>query len=149
ILDRSHRDLRRARAAALSIIPTTTGAARSLGQVIPELKGKFNGFAMRVPVPNVSVVDLAADVSRPVSVEEVNGALRRAAATELKGILAYTEEPLVSVDFNGNPHSAIVDGSLTMVIDEVMVKVVAWYDNEWGYANRVVDLISFMAGRGI
>ncbi|MCR4419713.1 MAG: type I glyceraldehyde-3-phosphate dehydrogenase [Clostridia bacterium] len=149
ILDRSHRDLRRARAAALSIIPTTTGAAKSIGLVIPELKGKFHGFALRVPTPNVSVVDLAVDVSRPVTAEEVNAAFRRAAENELKGILAYTEEPLVSMDFNGNPHSAIVDGGLTMVIDETMVKAVAWYDNEWGYVNRVLDLVQLMAERGI
>lgn len=149
ILDRSHKDLRRARAAALSMVPTTTGAAKALGLVIPEMKGKLNGFAVRVPTPNVSLVDLAVDVNRPVTVEEVNGVLSKAASTDLKGILYYTEEPLVSTDFNGNPHSSIVDAGLTMVIDDTMVKTVSWYDNEWGYANRVLDLISYMADKGI
>lgn len=149
ILDQAHKDLRRARSAGASIIPTTTGAARAVGAVLPELKGKLNGFAMRVPVANVSVVDLVAELERAVTVEEVNAALRRAAEGELKGILAYTEEPLVSADFNGDPHSAIVDALSTMVMEGNMVKVVAWYDNEWGYSNRVVDLISFIAGKGL
>lgn len=149
ILDQAHRDLRRARSAAASIIPTTTGAAKAVGAVLPELAGKLNGFAMRVPVANVSVVDLVAEVGRAVTVEEVNSALKRAAEGELKGILAYTEEPLVSIDFNGDPHSAIVDGLSTMVMDGTMVKVVAWYDNEWGYSCRVVDLIAYMVAKGI
>lgn len=149
ILDLAHRDLRRARAAAQSIIPTTTGAAKAVALVLPELVGKLNGMAFRVPTPNVSVVDLVAELERPVTVEEVNAALKRAAEGELKGILAYTEEPLVSRDFNGNPHSSIVDALSTMVIDERMVKVVAWYDNEWGYSNRVVDLAAYIARRGL
>lgn len=149
ILDLAHRDLRRARAAAQSIIPTTTGAAKAVALVLPELAGKLNGMAFRVPTPNVSVVDLVAELERPVTVEEVNAALKREAEGELKGILAYTEEPLVSRDFNGNPHSSIVDALSTMVIDERMVKVVAWYDNEWGYSNRVVDLAAYIARRGL
>lgn len=148
ILDMPHRDLRRGRAAGMSIIPTTTGAAKAVGLVLPHLKGRLNGFAMRVPTPNVSVVDLVAQVSRPVTVEEVNSALKEAAEGPLKGILAYSELPLVSVDYVGDPHSAIVDGPSTMVIGEDMVKVVAWYDNEWGYSNRVVDLILYMARKG-
>jgi len=148
ILDMPHKDLRRARAAAASIIPTTTGAARAVALVLPELKGKLNGMAMRVPVANVSVVDLVAGLAVPVEAEEVNAALKSAAEGELKGILAYTEEPLVSSDFNGNAHSSIVDGLSTMVIEGSMVKVVSWYDNEWGYSNRIVDLIKYMAGRG-
>ncbi|MGQ9778805.1 MAG: type I glyceraldehyde-3-phosphate dehydrogenase [Bacillota bacterium] len=147
ILDLPHRDLRRARAAALSIIPTTTGAAKAVALVLPELKGKLNGFAMRVPTPNVSVVDFVCDVEKPTTVEEVNAALKAAAEGPLRGILAYTEEPLVSRDFNGDPHSSIVDGLSTMVIDGTMVKVVAWYDNEWGYSCRVVDLVDYIAKR--
>ncbi|GAB6935160.1 type I glyceraldehyde-3-phosphate dehydrogenase [Calditerricola yamamurae] len=149
ILDLAHRDLRRARAAAQSIIPTTTGAAKAVALVLPELAGKLNGMAFRVPTPNVSVVDLVAELERPVTVEEVNAALKRAAEGELKGILAYTEEPLVSRDFNGNPHSSIVDALSTMVIEDSLVKVVAWYDNEWGYSNRVVDLAAYIARRGL
>ncbi len=148
ILDLVHRDLRRARAAALNIVPTTTGAARAIGLVIPELKGKLHGFAMRVPTPTVSVIDLTCDLERPVTVEQVNAAFRQAAEGELKGILAYTEEPLVSMDFKGHPASAIVDGLLTMVMDGDMVKVTAWYDNEWGYACRVADLADYMVKRG-
>jgi glyceraldehyde 3-phosphate dehydrogenase len=148
-LDLMHKDLRRARAAALSIIPTTTGAARAVAKVLPELEGKLNGFAMRVPTPNVSVVDLVVDVENPTSVEEVNAAFRKAAEGELKGILEYTEEPLVSKDFNGNPHSAIVDALSTMVMDGNMVKAIAWYDNEWAYSTRVVDLALFMAKKGL
>jgi glyceraldehyde 3-phosphate dehydrogenase len=148
ILDLVHRDLRRARAAALNIVPTTTGAARAIGLVIPELKGKLHGFAMRVPTPTVSVIDLTCDLERPVTVEEVNAAFKRAAEGELKGILAYTEEPLVSMDFKGHPASAIVDGLLTLVMDGDMVKVTAWYDNEWGYACRVADLADYMVKRG-
>lgn len=149
ILDLPHKDLRRARAAALSIIPTTTGAAKAVGLVLPELKGKINGMAMRVPTPNVSVVDLVAEVARPTTVEEVNAALKEAAAGELKGILDYCEAPLVSCDFNGNPHSSIVDALSTMVVDDVLVKVIAWYDNEWGYSNRVVDTILYAAKKGL
>lgn len=148
-LDLMHKDLRRARAAALSIIPTTTGAARAVAKVLPELEGKLNGFAMRVPTPNVSVVDLVVDVEKSTSVEEVNAAFKKAAEGELKGILEYTEEPLVSKDFNGNPHSAIVDALSTMVMDGNMVKAIAWYDNEWAYSTRVVDLAVFMAQKGL
>lgn len=148
-LDLMHKDLRRARAAGLSIIPTTTGAARAVGQVLPELEGKLNGFAMRVPTPNVSVVDLVVDTEKSTSVEEVNTALKAAAEGELKGILKYTEEPLVSKDFNGDPHSAIVDGLSTMVMEGNMIKVIAWYDNEWAYSTRVVDLALFMAKKGL
>ncbi|HHY47570.1 MAG TPA: type I glyceraldehyde-3-phosphate dehydrogenase [Firmicutes bacterium] len=149
ILDLVHKDLRRARAGAMSIIPTTTGAAKAVGLVLPELKGKLNGFAMRVPTPNVSVVDLVADVEKPTSVEEVNATLRAAAAGPLKGIMDYTDEPLVSRDFNGNPHSAVVDGLSTMVVEGTLVKVIAWYDNEWAYSNRVVDLAAYIAGKGL
>ncbi|MCL6627337.1 type I glyceraldehyde-3-phosphate dehydrogenase [Alicyclobacillus shizuokensis] len=146
ILDLPHKDLRRARAAALSIIPTSTGAAKAVGLVLPHLQGRLNGMAMRVPTPNVSVVDLTAEVSQPVTVEAVNQALREAAEGPLQGILDYTEEPLVSKDFNGDSHSSIVDALSTMVIDN-MVKVVAWYDNEWGYSNRVVDLAAYIASK--
>lgn len=145
ILDLPHKDLRRARAAALSIIPTTTGAAKAVTLVLPELKGKLNGFAMRVPTPNVSVVDFVAELGTKVSVEEVNAALKEAAEGPLKGIMAYSDLPLVSKDYNGNPHSSIIDGLSTMVIDGNMVKVVAWYDNEWGYSCRVVDLAQMVA----
>lgn len=149
MLDMPHRDLRRGRAGYLSIIPTTTGAARAVSAVLPELEGKLNGFSMRVPTPNVSVVDLVAELSRPVKVEDVNEALKAAAEEELKGILAYSNLPLVSSDFNGNPHSSIVDSLSTMVIGDNLVKVVAWYDNEWGYSNRVLDLIAYMSERGL
>jgi glyceraldehyde 3-phosphate dehydrogenase len=144
ILDLPHKDLRRARAAAMSMIPTTTGAARAVGLVLPELKGKLDGMAIRVPTPNVSIVDLVCEVSKDVAVEEVNAALKRAAEGVLKGILQYSEEPLVSIDFNGNDHSAIVDASLTRVIENRMVKVLAWYDNEWGYSNRLRDLVQYI-----
>ncbi|OPX85445.1 MAG: Glyceraldehyde-3-phosphate dehydrogenase [Pelotomaculum sp. PtaB.Bin104] len=149
ILDMPHRDLRRARAANLSIIPTSTGAAKAVGLVLPELKGKLNGFAMRVPTPNVSVVDLVVELTKKVDVEEVNAAFKEAAAGPLKGIMEYCELPLVSIDFNGNPNSTIVDALSTMVIGDNMVKVVAWYDNEWGYAQRILDLISFMVSKGL
>ncbi|NLY89843.1 MAG: type I glyceraldehyde-3-phosphate dehydrogenase [Firmicutes bacterium] len=150
ILDLPHGDLRRARAAAMSIIPTTTGAARAVSRVLPELEGKLNGFAMRVPTPNVSVVDLVAELEKtPVSKDEINEAFRAAAENELKGVLAYTEEPLVSIDYNGNPHSSIVDGLSTMVIADNMVKVVSWYDNEWGYSCRIVDLAALMIEKGL
>jgi len=149
ILDLPHKDYRRARAAALSIIPTTTGAARAIGKVLPELDGKLNGMAMRVPTPNVSVNDLVVEVERPTSVEKVNELFRRAAEGPMRGILAYSDLPLVSRDYNGNPHSAIVDGLSTMVIEGTLVKVVAWYDNEWGYANRLVNLAAYLARRGV
>jgi len=148
VLDLAHRDLRRARAAALSIIPTTTGAARAIGKVIPELNGKLNGFALRVPTPNVSITDLVVELEKPASVESINAAFAAAAAGPLKGILAYCEEPLVSRDFNGDPHSAIFDALSTMVI-ESMAKVVAWYDNEWAYSLRVVDLACYIYSRGL
>lgn len=149
ILDLPHKDLRRARAAAESIIPTSTGAAKAVSLVLPELKGKLNGMAMRVPTPNVSVVDLVVELKKDVTVEEVNTALKEAAEGELKGILAYSDEPLVSVDYNGNPASSTIDALSTMVIDGNMVKVVAWYDNEWGYSNRVIDLCTYIAQRGL
>lgn len=149
ILDLVHKDLRRARAAGQSIIPTTTGAAKAVGLVLPHLKGKLNGFSMRVPTQNVSVVDLVAEVEKPATVESVNDAFKAAAEGSLRGILAYTDEPLVSKDFNGDPHSSIVDGLSTMVIEDTMVKVIAWYDNEWGYSMRVVDLVAFMASKGL
>lgn len=149
ILDLPHKDLRRARAAGLSIIPTTTGAAKAVSLVLPELKGKLHGMAMRVPTPNVSVVDLVAHLNRETSSEEINAVLREAAEGEMKGIMAYSEAPLVSRDYNGNPHSSIVDALSTMVIDGVMAKVIAWYDNEWGYSNRVVDTAVYLRDRGI
>lgn len=149
ILDLPHKDYRRARAAGVSIIPTTTGAAKAVSLVLPELKGKLNGFAMRVPTPNVSVVDLVAELEKETTVEEVNAALKAAAEGELKGILAYTDEPLVSIDFNHDPHSSSIDGLSTMVMEGSMVKVVSWYDNEWGYSNRVVDLAAFVAKKGL
>ncbi len=144
ILDLPHSDLRRARAAAVSMIPTTTGAATAVALVLPQLKGKLDGLAIRVPTPNVSVVDFVAEVERDTSKAEVNETLRKAADSTLQGILAYSEEPLVSIDFNKNPHSSIVDASLTNVIDKRLVKVIAWYDNEWGYSCRLRDLIEFM-----
>jgi glyceraldehyde 3-phosphate dehydrogenase len=141
LLDLPHKDLRRARAAALSIIPTTTGAAKAVGEVLPELKGRLDGIAMRVPTPNVSLVDLVALVGRQTTAEEVNGALKAAAEGPLKGILQYSTEPLVSIDFRGNPHSSIVDADYTKVMEGDFVKVLAWYDNEWGYSSRCVDLL--------
>jgi glyceraldehyde 3-phosphate dehydrogenase len=144
ILDLPHKDLRRARAAAVSIIPTTTGAAKATGLVIPEVAGKIDGMAMRVPTPNVSIVDLVANVSRPTTVEEVNEAYQRAAAGSLAGILAYEARPLVSIDYVGNPNSSIIDGLSTSVIGGRMVKVVSWYDNEWGYSTRCVDLARYI-----
>lgn len=148
ILDLPHKDYRRARAAAENIIPTTTGAAKAVALVIPELKGKLNGMAMRVPTPNVSVVDLVAELDKDVTVEEVNGALKAAAEGELKGILAYTELPLVSKDYNGTTVSSTVDALSTMVLEGNMVKVLSWYDNEVGYSNRVVDLVDYIAKKG-
>ena len=146
ILDLPHKDLRRARAAALSIIPTTTGAARAVSLVLPELKGKLDGFAARVPVPDGSMVDLTVQLSREVSKEEINNAMKAAAEGPLKGILEYTEDPIVSVDIVGNSHSSIFDAQLTQVMGEKndLVKVVAWYDNEWGYSNRVKDLVKIL-----
>ena len=148
ILDLPHKDLRRARAAAVSMIPTTTGAAVAVGLVLPQLKGKLDGMAVRVPTPDVSLVDLVVQVEKETSVEEVNGVLKEAAEGELKGILRYCEEPLVSVDFQGDPHSSIVDALSTNVMGN-MVKVLSWYDNEWGYSNRVYDLVRYIAGRGL
>jgi len=145
ILDLPHKDLRRARAAGVSIIPTTTGAAKAVGLVLPELKGKLDGFAMRVPTPNISLVDLVVFVEKPTTLEEVNGALKKAAEGPLKGILEFCEEELVSIDFRGNSHSAIVDAGFTKVIDGTCVKLTAWYDNEWGYSCRVRDLIKLVA----
>jgi len=144
-LDLPHKDLRRARAAAVNMIPTKTGAAAAIGLVMPELMGKCDGFSIRVPTPNVSVVDLVAELKQSATPEAVNEALKAAADGPLKGVLAYTEEPLVSCDFKGNPNSSIVDGAMTRVVGENMVKVLAWYDNEWGYSNRVVDLVQRLA----
>ena len=149
ILDLPHKDLRRARAAALSIIPTTTGAAAALGEVIPALKGKLDGFSLRVPTPNVSVVDLTVTLGKKVTIEEINAALKKAAENELKGILQYTEEPLVSIDYRCNPHSSIVDGPYTRVVQDTMAKVLAWYDNEWGYSCRLYDLIKYVIKKGL
>lgn len=145
ILDLPHKDLRRARAAALSMIPTTTGAAAAVSLVLPQLKGKLDGMALRVPTPNVSVVDLVAEMEKETSVDAVNAAFKKASEGELKGILGYTEEPLVSVDFNGNPLSSIVDALSTTVMEGRMVKVLAWYDNEMGYSTRMVDLAQFIS----
>lgn len=145
ILDLPHSDLRRARAAAMSIIPTSTGAAKAVGLVIPELNGKLNGMAMRVPTPDVSVVDLVAEVNQDVTAEEVNDCLRAFAAQAPEYVLQVSDEPLVSMDYKTCPYSSIVDAELTMVLEKRMVKVVAWYDNEWGYSNRVVDLVRFMS----
>jgi len=147
ILDLPHKDLRRARAAALSMIPTTTGAAKAVGLVLPELKGKLDGYAMRVPTPDVSVVDLVAVTEKSTTTEEVNAAFKKAADGPLKGILQYCEEELVSKDFTGNQYSSIVDAGFTKVIDGNLVKVTAWYDNEWGYSCRVRDLINFVAAK--
>jgi glyceraldehyde 3-phosphate dehydrogenase len=149
LLDLPHKDLRRARAAALSIIPTSTGAATAVGEVMPELKGKFDGISMRVPTPNVSIVDLNAVVEKKTTGAEVNAALKEAANGKLKGILAMSDEPLVSIDFRGNANSSIVDSAYTNVIDGDFVKVLSWYDNEWGYANRCVDLVMTLVKRGL
>jgi glyceraldehyde 3-phosphate dehydrogenase len=149
VLDFPHKDLRRARAAAINMIPTTTGAAKAIGLVMPELKGKLDGYAMRVPTPDVSVVDLVALLEKPATDKEINHALKSAAEGELKGILAYTEDPVVSMDMLKNPNSSIVDGQLTKVLDGNLLKVVAWYDNEWGYSNRVNDLVLFLAAKGL
>ncbi|MGZ3714115.1 MAG: type I glyceraldehyde-3-phosphate dehydrogenase [Ktedonobacterales bacterium] len=147
ILDVVHKDLRRARAAAANIIPTSTGAARALALVIPELKGKFDGFSLRVPTITVSVVDFVATLSKPTTRDEVNDAFKKAAAGPMNGILDYTDEPLVSSDFRGDPHSSIIDGQSTMMVGDNFLKVIAWYDNEWGYSSRVADLTSFVGER--
>jgi glyceraldehyde 3-phosphate dehydrogenase len=149
LLDLPHKDLRRARAAALSMIPTTTGAASAMGEVMPALKGRLDGFSMRVPTPNVSVVDLSAILEKTTTGEEVNAALRAAANGPLKGILAMSDEPLVSIDFKGNSNSSIVDTAYTKVMDGDFVKVVSWYDNEWGYSNRCVDLLHLLVKKGL
>ena len=149
ILDLAHKDLRRARAAALNIIPTTTGAAKALALVIPELKGKFDGFALRIPTPTVSIVDFVAELEKETSVEEVNAAFKAAAEGPMKGILGYSEEPLVSMDYKGDPRSSIVDGPCTMVMAGNLLKVVAWYDNEWAYSVRCCDLAKLMADKGL
>lgn len=149
ILDLEHKDWRRARAAYQSMIPTTTGAAKVVALVLPELKGKLDGLAVRVPTPNVSLVDFVANLTRPTTRDEVNQKLREAAEGKLKGYLAYTDLPLVSHDFNGNPHSSIIDGLSTMVLGDRMVKVLAWYDNEWGYSNRIIDLVQMIINKGL
>jgi len=149
ILDTFHKDLRRARAAALNLIPTTTGAAKAVTQVIPELQGRIHGLAFRVPTPTVSVIDFVADLDKEVTVEQVNQALQTAAEGPLAGIMEYCEEELVSMDFKGNPASSIIDGPSTMVIGGNMVKILAWYDNEWGYSCRLGDLAIYMAGKGL
>jgi glyceraldehyde 3-phosphate dehydrogenase len=149
VLDFPHKDLRRARAAALNMIPTTTGAAKAIGLVMPQLKGKLDGYAMRVPTPNVSVVDFVAVLDKPTTTEEVNAALKSAAENGLKGVLGYTEDPVVSSDMMHNSNSSIVDAQMTKVLDGNLVKIVSWYDNEWGYSCRVVDLIKFLADKGL
>ena len=149
VLDFPHKDLRRARAAALNMIPTTTGAAKAIGLVMPELKGKLDGYSMRVPTPDVSVVDLVAITARPTTAEEINAAFKAAAEGPMKGILAYTEDPVVSSDMLHNPNSSIIDAQMTKVLDGNLVKVVSWYDNEWGYSCRVVDLIAFLTQKGL
>lgn len=149
ILDLEHKDWRRARAAFQSMIPTTTGAAKAVALVLPELEGKLNGMAVRVPTPNVSIVDFVANLSKPTTKEEVNAKLKAAAEGKLKGYMAYTDLPLVSRDFNGDPHSSIVDGLSTMMLGDRMLKVLAWYDNEWGYSNRVIDLVSYISKKGL
>jgi len=149
VLDFPHKDLRRARAAALNMIPTTTGAAKAIGLVLPHLKGKLDGYSMRVPTPDVSVVDFVAILEKPASTADVNAALKKAAEGELKGILGYTDDPVVSSDLMHNPNSSIVDAEMTKVIDGNLAKVVSWYDNEWGYSCRVVDLIAFLDSKGL
>ena len=149
ILDGSHKDLRRARAAAENIIPTSTGAAQAVALVIPELKGKFNGFSLRVPTPTVSIVDMVVETEKKITAEEVNAVLEAASEGPLKGILGFSDEPLVSMDYKMDPRSSIVDGLSTMVIGDNMLKVISWYDNEWGYSARVADLVAFMVGKGI
>ena len=149
VLDLPHRDLRRARAAAVSMIPTTTGAAKAIGLVIPELKGKMDGIAIRVPTPNVSLTDLVCEVERDTNIEEVNSTFKRASEEKLRGILEYSHNPLVSKDFNGNPHSCIFDSEFTRVIEDRLVKVLGWYDNEWAYSCRLIDLVIYIAKKGL
>jgi glyceraldehyde 3-phosphate dehydrogenase len=149
VLDYPHKDLRRARAAAINMIPTTTGAAKAIGLVMPQLKGKLDGYSMRVPTPDVSVVDLVALLAKPTTAADVNAALKAAAEGPMKGILAYTEDPVVSSDMLHNPNSSIVDAGMTKVLDGDLLKVIAWYDNEWGYSCRVIDLIAFLAAKGL
>jgi glyceraldehyde 3-phosphate dehydrogenase len=149
LLDLPHKDLRRARAAALSMIPTSTGAAKAVALVIPELEGKFDGISVRVPTPNVSLVDVVMNLEKETSTEEVNQVLKNAANNELKGILAFEEQPLVSIDFRGNPNSSIVDAENTKVIGGTTVKILSWYDNEWGYSCRVRDLVKYIADKGL
>ncbi|MEJ2739104.1 MAG: type I glyceraldehyde-3-phosphate dehydrogenase, partial [Dehalococcoidia bacterium] len=149
LLDTFHKDLRRARSAGLNIVPTTTGAARAVTEVIPELKGKLHGVAFRVPTPTVSLVDFVADLGKEVTVEQVNQAMKNAAAGKLKGILEYCDVPLVSTDFKGNSHSSIFDSLSTMVMDGTMVKTLSWYDNEWGYSCRLADLAIYVLGKGL
>lgn len=144
LIDKPHKDLRRARAAAISIIPTTTGAAKAIGLVLPQLAGKLNGYSLRVPTPSVSIIDFVANVEKPTTKEEVNTLFKKASSEELKGIIDYTEEPLVSIDFLKNPHSSIIDGLSTMVIDNQLVKILAWYDNEYGYTMRVLELATYI-----
>ncbi|MCX8069109.1 MAG: type I glyceraldehyde-3-phosphate dehydrogenase, partial [Thermodesulfovibrionales bacterium] len=148
ILDLPHKDLRRARAAAISMIPSSTGAAKAIGLVLPELNGKLDGFAIRVTTPNVSVVDLVAELSKDATADEVNAAMKKWAEGPMKGILQYNSEPLVSVDFNGNPHSSIFDATLTKVMEKRMVKIISWYDNEWGYSTRLKDLVGIINKTG-
>jgi len=148
VLDYPHKDLRRARAAALNMIPTTTGAAKAIGLVMPELKGKLDGYSMRVPTPDVSVVDLVAVLAKPATAAEINAALKEAAEGPMKGILGYTEDPVVSTDMLHNPNSSIVDSQMTKVLDGDLLKVISWYDNEWGYSCRVIDLIAFLKNKG-
>ena len=143
-LDNRHKDYRRARGCVQSIIPTTTGAAKSVGEVIPAMKGKLNGLALRVPTPNVSLVDVVFELEEKVTVEEVNALLKKASENELKGILGYSDKPLVSIDYNGDSRSSIVDGLSTMVMGDTMLKIMSWYDNEWGYSCRVVDLAAYV-----
>lgn len=149
ILDLPHKDLRRARAAGVSLIPTTTGAAKAVALVLPQLKGKLNGMAIRVPTPAVSLVDIVLELEKPTTAIDINAALKKASETTLKGIMEYTEEPLVSIDFKGNPASSIVDALSTMVIEDNLVKVLSWYDNEWGYSSRTVDLIRYIIDKGL
>jgi len=149
ILDLPHKDYRRARAAAESIIPTTTGAAKAVALVLPQLKGKLNGMAMRVPTPTVSVVDLVAELAKDTTAEEINAAMKEAAEGSMKGYLGYEEEPLVSIDYRMDPRSSIVDALSTMVIEGNMAKVLSWYDNEWGYSNRIADLAVYVAKKGL
>lgn len=149
LLDLPHKDLRRARAAALSIIPTSTGAAKAIGLVLPDLKGKLDGISLRVPTPNVSIVDLVAEIEKPTTKDEVNAAMKKAADGPMRGLLQYSEEPLVSIDFRKNAHSSILDAPYTSVLEGNMVKLLSWYDNEWGYSSRVVDLIRYIVEQGL